>query len=154
MNILATQYTLATKSFEIYVAGCKGQPHCKNCHNPESWDFNQGNRWSEEYYLSIIKPKIVEFSNMIRSIMIFGGEPLDQKHSELLSMLYDLKEFNKDIWLFTRYNLEDIPKEIVDCCDYIKCGRYEENNTTDNHMEYGIKLATSNQHIYKQGVDY
>ena len=42
MNILATQYTLPYKSLDIYVAGCSGSPHCINCHNKESWDFNQG----------------------------------------------------------------------------------------------------------------
>lgn len=154
MNILSTQYTLATKSFEIYVAGCKGQPHCKGCHNPESWNFNQGEKWTEEYYLSVIKPKVLEFCSIIKNIMIFGGEPLDQNHDELLSMLYNLNELNKDIWLFTRYDIEDIPKEIIDICNYIKYGRYEEDFTTINHIEYGITLASSNQHIYKRGVDY
>ena len=154
MNILSTQYTLATKSFEIYVAGCKGQPHCKGCHNPESWDFNQGNKWSEEYYLTTIKPKILEFNSIIKNIMIFGGEPLDQKHSELLSMLYDLKELNKEIWIFTRYDIEDIPEEIINCCDYIKCGRYDEDLKTNDNIQQGIKLSTSNQNVYKKGIDY
>ena len=154
MNILATQYSLATKSFEIYVAGCKGQPHCKGCHNPESWNFNQGETYNEEYYENKISSKVKDFYELINNIMIFGGEPLDQKHSELLTMLYDLKENNKPIWMFTRYDLKEIQTEILDCCDYIKCGRYEEENKTVNHTEYGVTLASSNQHIYKKGIDY
>lgn len=154
MNILSTQYTLSTKSFEIYVAGCGGQPHCINCHNPETWDFNQGTEWNNEYYLSIVKPKVIEFSSIIDRVMIFGGEPLDQKHSELLTMLYDLKELNKDIWLFTRYLFEDIPEEIINCCDYIKCGRYIQELETEDNIQYGIKLSTINQYIYKNGTDY
>ena len=45
MNIVTTQYTLKTKSLEIYVAGCRGDSHgthCEGCHNPELWDFNIG----------------------------------------------------------------------------------------------------------------
>jgi hypothetical protein len=38
--------------------------------------------------------------------------------------------------------------------DYIKCGRYEEELKTANHIEYGVVLASANQHIYKKGVDY
>jgi hypothetical protein len=38
--------------------------------------------------------------------------------------------------------------------DYIKCGNYREDLKTVNHIEYGITLASSNQHIYKLGVDY
>lgn len=154
MNILGTQYTLATKSFEIYVAGCKGQPHCKGCHNPESWNFNQGILYDEEYFITNIRKKVRDFSDIINNIMIFGGEPLDQKYSELLMMLYDLREFNKNIWIFTRYNFEDIQEEMKECCDYIKCGRYDETLLADNNIQYGIKLATENQHIYKKGIDY
>ena len=57
MNILGTQYTLKHKAFEIYVAGCNGSPHCKGCHNPESWDFNLGDRMDDKYLL-FLKSKI------------------------------------------------------------------------------------------------
>ena len=45
MNILGTQFTLNRKSLEIYIAGCKGDSrygYCHNCHNKETWSFNQG----------------------------------------------------------------------------------------------------------------
>ena len=38
--------------------------------------------------------------------------------------------------------------------DYIKCGRYKEELKTDDNIQYGIKLASSNQHIYRRGIDY
>jgi len=38
--------------------------------------------------------------------------------------------------------------------DYVKCGIYEEELKTINHIEYGVTLASSNQHIYKKGIDY
>jgi anaerobic ribonucleoside-triphosphate reductase activating protein len=148
MNIIGTQYTLETNSFEIYVSGCRGNPHCTGCHNPESWDFNLGHEYNMKYYLSI-KSKIIMFNSLINNIMIFGGEPLDNDHDELLQLLFDLRGLNKKIWLFTRYEFDELPKFILDLCDYVKCGRYLEDLKTDNNIMFGIKLASSNQKIYK-----
>ena len=153
MNILATQYTLATKAFEIYISGCSGNPHCKGCHNPASWDFDLGEPFNDEYF-SNIKRKVEEFDTLVKNIMIFGGEPLDNDHEELTSLLYKLKEFNKPIWLFTRYSIIEVPYEIKQLCDYIKCGRYDASKLVDDNIQYGIKLASSNQEIYKKGLDY
>lgn len=156
MNILATQYTLATKSFEIYVAGCNGDcngHHCEGCHNPESWDFSNGTQYDLTYF-NEIKEKINTFNNLIDNIMIFGGEPNDCNKDELKKFLIDLKTFNKPIWIFTRYYIDEIPLFEFELCDYIKCGEYNNKLITDNNVQYNIKLATSNQYIIKKGVDY
>lgn len=154
MNILGTQYTLATKSFEIFVAGCSGNPRCTGCHNPEAWDFEQGELFDEFYFYNKVQHKIIEFDTLIDNIMIFGGEPLDQDLCRLYALLELLKGTGKKIWIFTRYGLDNIPEHIKQMCDYIKCGPYIPDLSTDDNVQYGIKLATSNQHIYKKGVDY
>jgi pyruvate-formate lyase-activating enzyme len=153
MNILSTQYTLNRRSFEIYVAGCKGNPHCFNCHNQESWSFLQGDKYNEEYFKRI-KTKVKNFDNLIDSIELFGGELLDQNYNDLEQFLKDIKTLNKPIWLFTRFDLKEVPNFVKEYCDYIKCGRYVEELSCDNNIKYGIKLSTSNQTIYKKGVDY
>ena len=153
MNTLGTQYTLKHRAFEIYVAGCNGSPHCQGCHNPESWDFNIGEKL-DSACLSSMSNKIKSFDTMIENIMIFGGEPLDQDIDEMSDLLMWLSQFNKKVWIFTRYDFESVPQIIKDRCDYIKCGRYERNLTTTGNIQYGITLATSNQRIYKKGVDY
>jgi anaerobic ribonucleoside-triphosphate reductase activating protein len=153
MNIVSTQYTLSTKSLEIYLAGCSGQPKCKNCHNPELWDFNIGEDWKSRF-LDIIN-KCNNFIDVLDNIMIFGGEPLDNDKYEVIDFLEELNtETTLDIWLFTRYELDEIDNDIKHMCNYIKCGRYIEELSTDDNIQYGIKLATSNQHIYKKGIDY
>ena len=154
MNILSTQYTLKNKVFEIYVAGCSAIPHCTNCHNPETWDFNQGDFFDDKYFKEKIEIKIIEFDSMIRNIMIFGGEPLDQPIEELIYLLSKLYKCKKTIWLFTRNEIENVPDKIKEYCNYIKCGSYVPELTTENNIQYGIKLATSNQYIYKKGIDY
>lgn len=153
MNILSTQYTLATKSFEIYVAGCKGNPHCKGCHNPESWRFDQG-RLLDDAYLKEMKEKIYQFDVMIKNIMFFGGEPLDQTPDDLEYTLKKLQDTKKAIWLFTRYPIEEVPEHIKSLCTYIKCGKYIPELASEDNIQYGIKLATSNQKIYQRSIDY
>jgi len=155
MNILATQYSLIYKSLDIYVAGCRGDKgvHCTSCHNPESWDFNQGDLYDKEYF-GKLQTKVKNFDVLISNIMLFGGEINDQNHDELFKFLKDLRTLNKDIWLFTRYDIKDIPSFERDLCDYIKCGSYLPELTCEDNTMYDIKLATSNQHIYKKGLDY
>ena len=148
MKIAGTQFTLKTKSFEIYVSGCAGNPHCKGCHNPETWDFNVGEEF-DDIIKKQIQEKIKSFNSLIDNIMIFGGEPLDQKKEDIIDLLSFLSTFNKKIWLFTRYEKEEIDEDILNLLDYVKCGRYIQELTTDKNIQFGIKLATSNQKIYK-----
>lgn len=157
MNILGTQYTLPRKSLEIYVAGCRGDGkggHCPNCHNPETWSFNQGTPYNKDYFEKI-KEKVKDFNLIIENIEIFGGEPNDQDWDELKAFLEDLSTLNKNIWMWTRYELNECPDFEKDLCAYIKTGSYIESlSCADNNIQYGITLATSNQHIYKKGLDY
>ena len=34
-------------------------------------------------------------------------------------------------------------------CNYIKCGQYIEELSTNENIQYGVKLASSNQNIYQ-----
>ena len=110
IRIAATQYCLGNRALEIYVAGCKGNPHCENCHNPELWDFSIGTLYDEDCKKPIIN-KILDNHNLIKRVWIVGGEPLDQDHQELYTLLQDMKNTSVEVWLFTRYDLEDVPDE-------------------------------------------
>jgi anaerobic ribonucleoside-triphosphate reductase activating protein len=149
MNIAATQYSAEQKCLEIYVAGCVA-PHCLGCHNPELWDFNVGERYSEEFTKSL-ETKIKEFDRVIDNIWILGGEPLDQNTGSLQHLLEVLRKTGKAVWLFTRYSIDDVTMAIKSQCYYIKCGKYDQNNLTEDNIQYGVKLSSSNQHIYKIG---
>ena len=150
MNILATQYSLANRAYEIYVAGCKGNPHCKGCHNPESWDFTNGELCTEQFAYDICC-KIYKFDDLVDKIFIFGGEPLDQDLDELYLLTSYLKyKLDKEIWVFTRYDSDEVLDKLdwrLNVIDYVKCGGYDCNKLTDDNIQYGIKLASSNQYI-------
>lgn len=152
IRILATQYTLTYRSFDIYISGCAG-PHCVGCHNPESWDFSNGDLYVKGETVDIWSKKILEFGSLVKNIMIFGGEPLDQNLELLEDMLVRLNLLNIPIWLFTRYQKNEIPQFVFKHCTYVKTGRYVESLKEEN-IQYGITLSTSNQKIYKKGVDY
>ncbi len=151
MNILGIQYNINQNALEIYVSGCIGNPHCAGCFSPETWNFNQGKPYLEILH-NDITTQINLFNDMINKIMIFGGEPLDQDIKELRLFLQEIKKFKKEIWLFTHYDFniaKQILGDVITLCDYIKCGAYKEDLKTDDNIQYGVKLATSNQKIYK-----
>lgn len=145
MNIISSEYSVHTNSIDIYVSGCNG-PHCVGCHNPETWDFDQGLIFTK-YHQNILNPKIKKIEYLFDKFMIFGGEPLDQNIEQLRAFLFLLKSYEKEIWMFTRYELSEIPSNVLDILDYIKTGRYIPNSKS--HIEYNIKLASLNQHIHK-----
>lgn len=99
----------------LWVSGCR--LHCKNCQNPQSWDFNAGNIFDEatkqELFDALDKP-------YIKGITFSGGHPLEYQN---LPDVYDLiKEIktkfpNKDIWLYTGYTLS-----ICDFDTAVDCG--------------------------------
>lgn len=153
MKIASTQYTLKTKSFEIYLSGCSGNPKCPGCYSPELWDFNVGQDVSSEFIAKSTE-KILRFDSIIDNIFILGGDPLDQPKEDLLSLIKEFIPLNKKTWLFTRKELETVPSEIKEQFDYIKTGKYILELTTDDNVQYEIKLATSNQKIHKKGIDY
>lgn len=146
MKILNTQFSLETNSLDIYTAGCIG-PHCLGCFNHESWSFDQGVEWND-YYLADLKTQIDLFPVLVKNIMIFGGEPLDNPIGEVILFLSDLKTLNLPIWLFTRVSIDQVPPEVMYFCDYIKCGRFEQDNQSDDNIQFGIKLGSRNQNIY------
>ena len=149
INIAATSYTLSQKSLDIYVAGCN-PPHCENCHNPELWEFIVGERYSYDYFYTHIKEKILTFEPLVERIFIMGGEPLDQSQSLLEEFLLDMISTGKEVWLFTKYEIEEVHPRIRYLCDYIKTGRYDSSLQSDNYISHDIKLASTNQKVWSR----
>ena len=145
MNLFGTKFTLSYESYEIYLSGCKR--HCKGCHNPDSWDFNNGDILDDKLINKLINR--INNNSSIKNIWIVGGEPLHQDINELSLLLSKLKETNKPIWLFTHYEYQEIPLTILNQIDYVKTGFYDETLKCDNNIHFGVKLDTSNQKIIK-----
>ncbi|MDE6085240.1 MAG: anaerobic ribonucleoside-triphosphate reductase activating protein [Muribaculaceae bacterium] len=82
----------------IYLAGCRH--HCPACHNPESWDFNQGALMTlDEIYDHI--------SEQDFDVTFSGGDPME--HAAVLKNLFKrLKEDGRNIWCYTGYAYEEL----------------------------------------------
>lgn len=98
--------------------------------------------------------KLRDFAGLIDNIKVLGGEPLDQDLDELNVLLWYLNQEDAALWLFTGKRLMAVPACVADLCDYIKCERYDETQLTEDNIQYGVKLASANQKIYKKGVNY
>jgi len=90
----------------LFVQGCRF--HCKNCFNPETWDFNGGKEWTEE-----VENKFLELAARpyIKRISILGGEPLaDENLDEVLNLVNRIRLLlpEKTIWLYTGFTWETI----------------------------------------------
>lgn len=87
----------------IYCAGCFHK--CPGCHNPQSWDINNGHKMSTEELFRIIEAD--EFSD----VTFTGGDPLYQVEAftELAKMIKD--KTSKTIWCYTGFTIEEIRKD-------------------------------------------
>ncbi|MCM1220535.1 MAG: anaerobic ribonucleoside-triphosphate reductase activating protein [Lachnospiraceae bacterium] len=112
----------------LFVSGCRR--HCKECFNPESWDFNHGDRFTEEVaskIITLLKPAYMD------GLTILGGEPFEAENQvELLPFLRRVRENYPDlsIWMYTGYNFEDLytscdqTREILSMIDVLVDGEF------------------------------
>ncbi|MDD6327219.1 MAG: anaerobic ribonucleoside-triphosphate reductase activating protein [Eubacteriales bacterium] len=88
----------------LFVSGCTH--HCKGCFNPETWDFNYGNFFSEkeeDLIIEYLKP------SYIKGLSLLGGEPFEYSNQQcLLPLLRRVRAIypEKDIWCYTGYDFE------------------------------------------------
>ena len=119
----------------IFVQGCHF--HCKGCFNPETWSFEAVKEFTSQTLKTLLD---LCSKDTVKGLSILGGEPLNEEN--FIGVLEIVKEFrnkeklkNKDIWLWTGYEIEDIlssekKKEILKYLDYVVCGQFieEEKN--------------------------
>lgn len=87
----------------LWVSGCS--LHCKECHNPETWDFCAGKPFDDiakkELFDALSKP-------WVKGITLSGGHPLEPENSgTVYELLREIRQKfpNKDVWLYTGYHL-------------------------------------------------
>lgn len=117
----------------LFVQGCHF--HCKNCFNPETWDFNGGKEWTSE-----TKEKFLDLIDRpyIKRVSLLGGECLAEENlDDVLDLVteinkrYNAPQYidntsgnkhnistnnpdeirlslpNKTIWIYSGYKFED-----------------------------------------------
>ena len=136
----------------LYVSGCRN--HCKNCFNPETWDFNYGKPFTKKVEDEIIKAMAPDY---IEGFTLLGGDPFEPENQvALVPFLERLRKTypHKSFWCFTGYDLEmelltgkqgDIEHvlRILNCLDVLVDGRFIEN-LKDLNLRF---RGSSNQRI-------
>lgn len=90
----------------LFVSGCRNR--CKNCFQPETWDFNYGKPFDEQTEEKLIKMLAPSYIN---GLTVLGGEPMEPENQRaLLPFLKKVKAAypQKTIWLYTGFTIEEL----------------------------------------------
>ena len=90
----------------LFVSGCTH--HCKECFNPETWDFSFGDPFGEAQIQEILK--LLDRS-YIRGLSLLGGEPFEpQNQQAVLELVRRVRETlpQKDVWCYSGYLFEEL----------------------------------------------
>jgi anaerobic ribonucleoside-triphosphate reductase activating protein len=98
----------------IFCAGCDFK--CNNCHNPTTWDINNG----YDVPVQEVYDKLNKRSRLVSGITFSGGEPMLQAKSflELAKMIK--ANLLWTIWCYTGYTFEEIIKDKDDKYELLK----------------------------------
>ena len=120
----------------LFVSGCTHR--CKGCFNPETWDFNYGDSFTQKTIDYILKESEKSY---IEGLTLLGGEPFEPANQ--LGLLPLVKQFRKafpgkTIWCFSGYNFDkdimgrmynELPqtKELLSYIDVLVDGEFVED---------------------------
>lgn len=88
----------------LFVSGCTH--HCKECFNPETWDFDYGTPFTEKEVQAILDHLAPAH---IKGLSLLGGEPFEpENQSAVLELVRRVREQypNKDVWCYSGYLFE------------------------------------------------
>ena len=119
-------------SVSFFTQGC---PHrCPGCHNPETWSYNKGKRFSKDTIDEL--EQALSANGVKRNFCLMGGEPLCKPN---LMVSFHVIQYVKShypetpIYIWTGYTLEELQemndpviKNILSRADYLIDGPYKQ----------------------------
>lgn len=119
----------------LFVSGCTNR--CKNCFQPQTWDFGYGEEFTRETEDRIIALLGKEY---IAGLTVLGGEPFEpQNQRALLPFIKRVREAlpEKNIWAYSGFTIEEmlkdgshphceVTKELLGLTDVLVDGRFVE----------------------------
>ena len=99
----------------LFVSGCTH--HCKGCFQPETWNFDYGERYTKETEDEIIESLRPDY---VDGITFLGGEPFEPENQrELVKLLRRIKKElpQKTVWSFSGYTYEELTGDSRAVCE-------------------------------------
>ena len=99
----------------LFVSGCTH--HCKGCCQPETWNFDYGERYTKETEDEIIESLRPDY---VDGITLLGGEPFEPENQrELVKLLRRIKKElpQKTVWSFSGYTYEELTGDSRAVCE-------------------------------------
>ena len=136
----------------LFVSGCTHR--CKNCFNSEAWDFNYGEKYTEEQtqkILDALKP------DYIKGFSLLGGEPFEPQNQKVLCEVLEKVKAEypeKTVWCYSGYLFDDdllsgrlcdpsITMRMLNCIDILVDGEF-----VDEKKDLTLRFkGSSNQRI-------
>ena len=90
----------------LFVSGCTN--HCKNCFQPQTWDFDYGQPFTEETEKSMLA---MLSHSYINGLTLLGGEPFEPANQRaLVPFLHRVRAAypEKNIWGFSGFTYEEL----------------------------------------------
>lgn len=110
----------------IFMQGCSF--HCKNCFNPETWNFEAGKEFNNETIEEVLN---LCNKNHIKGLSILGGEPMHPSNIEgttKLAKAFKEKYPNKNLWVWSGFKFDEElkDKEVLNYIDVLVDGTYND----------------------------
>lgn len=99
----------------LFVSGCTH--HCKGCFQPETWNFDYGERYTKETEDEIIESLRPDY---VDGITLLGGEPFEPENQrELVKLLRRIKKDlpQKTVWSFSGFTYEELTGDSRAVCE-------------------------------------
>ena len=124
----------------VYSSGCPH--HCPGCHNPQSWDIENGHAVEIEEILKVI------LADPFADVTFSGGDPMFQPEGFTALARAIKQQSNKNIWCYTGFLFEILlqnpaQKALLEQIDVLVDGRFIEA-LKDEELRF---RGSSNQRI-------
>ena len=99
----------------LFVSGCTH--HCKGCFQPETWNFDYGERYTKETEDEIIESLRPDY---VDGITLLGGGPFEPENQrELVKLLRRIKKElpQKTVWSFSGFTYEELTGDSRAVCE-------------------------------------
>lgn len=119
----------------VFVSGCTNR--CKNCFQPETWDFDFGTPFTQKTIDEIME---LLSSSYISGLTVLGGEPFEPSNQRALKPFIEKVRRDlpsKTIWIYSGFTYEElitkgthpnceVTEQILELCDVLVDGRFIE----------------------------